>query len=63
VQDFKKRRSLRISHQFMTNDFLAAKFPQPSDFSFYRIRIIPVLRPIFAVLSLYHEWWAGLERL
>jgi len=36
----------------MTNDFLIEKLPGLSAFGFYWIRIIPVLRPIFAGLGI-----------
>jgi hypothetical protein len=41
--------------------FLIEKFPGPSTLGFYRVRLIPVLRSISAVLGLYHEWRTGLE--
>jgi hypothetical protein len=53
--DFKKRRSLRILLVYYWR-FLIKKFPGPSVLGFYWIGIIPVLRPIFAVLDIYHEW-------
>jgi hypothetical protein len=46
--------------KFIINDFLIEHFPEPSALGFYWIKIIPVLRPILAVLSLYHEWQTGL---
>jgi len=36
--------------------FSIEKFLGPPTLGFYRLRIIPVLRPIFAVLGIYHEW-------
>jgi hypothetical protein len=44
----------------MMNDFLIELFPGPSSLGFYPVRIIPVLRPIFAVLGIYNEWRTGL---
>ena len=50
------RRSFNIYLKFMINDFLIEKFPGPSNLGFYQVKIIPILRPIFAVLGIYHEW-------
>jgi hypothetical protein len=36
--------------------FLIEKFSGISVLGFYQVRIIPVLRSIFAVLGIYQEW-------
>jgi len=40
----------------MIKDFPIEKFPGISDLGFYQVRIISVLKPIFAALGIYHEW-------
>jgi hypothetical protein len=42
-------------YEFTVDDFQVKKFTGLSALGFYWIRIIPVLRPIFAVLGIYHE--------
>ena len=43
-------------YEFTVDDFQVKKFTGLSVLGFYQVRIIPVLRPIFAVLGIYHEW-------